>query len=91
METIRVQTLRSGVVKVDGQPVTLKGLAEALAQIKSKSGGVLYYREGADQEPTEHQNEAFKAIMSARVPISMSSKPDFSDAIGADGRPHPRN
>jgi hypothetical protein len=91
METIQVQSLRSGVIKVNGKPVTLIGLSEALEQIKSKMGSVLYYREGPDQKPTEHQTETFKAIVSAGVPLSMSSKPDFSDFIGPDGVSQPRN
>jgi hypothetical protein len=90
MELIHVQSLRSGVIKVDGNPVTLAGLSTALAQIKAKKGAVLYYREGPKQEPTEHQREVFEEILSARVPISMSSKPDFSDVIDAVGHSKPR-
>ena len=85
------EELRSGVIKVDGNPVTLAGLSTALAQIKAKKGAVLYYREGPNQEPTEHQLEVFKEIVSARVPISMSSKPDFSDVIDENGHSRPRN
>jgi hypothetical protein len=90
METIRVQSFKSGVIKVDGQPVTLSGLAEALAQIKAKHGAVLYYREDPAAEPSENQIEVFNALMSAQLPISMSSKLDFSDSIGPDGIPRPR-
>jgi hypothetical protein len=88
---IHVQSLRSGVITVDGKPVTLSELSVALAQIKTKNGTVLYYREGPNQEPTEHQFEAFKEIMAARVPISFSSRPDFSDFIDENGHSRPRN
>ena len=91
MELIHVQALRSGVIKVDGSPVTPSGLSTALAQIKAKKGAVLYDREGPNQEPTDRQLEAFKEIISASVPLSLSSKPDFSDVIQPDGSSRPRN
>jgi hypothetical protein len=91
METIRVQSFKSGIIKVDGQTVTLGGLAEALAQIKAKQGAVLYYREDPAAEPSQNQMEVFKALMSAGLPISLSSKPDFSDSIGSDGVSRPRS
>ena len=87
MEVVRVQALRSGQIVMDGVPTTLATMVAKLAQIKADKGGVLYYREQPDQEPTPEQWEIFKAVADARVPIQMFVTPDFSDAGGPGAEP----
>jgi hypothetical protein len=91
MDITRIAVFRSGVIEIDGSRATLADLRIALARVKEKHGGVWYYREGGSAEPTGAQMDAFKSLVEARVPISLSSKPDFSDYIGPDGQSHLRN
>jgi hypothetical protein len=81
MEVVQVQALRSGEIVMDGAPATLAMLNAKLAKIKAASGNVHYYREQPDQEPTPEQWIVFMAIVDARVPIKLSTKPDFSDSV----------
>jgi len=91
MEAIRVSALRSGAIKIDGAMATIVDLKAALEHMRAAHGGVMYYREGAEQAPTDAQDSVFKAIMDARLPVSLSSKPDFSDYIDGDGHSQPRH
>jgi hypothetical protein len=81
MEALRVHALRSGEVLIDGAPATLASLNARLAKIKADNGVVFYFREQPGQDPTTRQWEIFKAIVDAKVPIRLSTKPDFSDAV----------
>jgi hypothetical protein len=90
MEVARIQVSREGTVTIDGKPSTIVALNAVLARLKEKDGVVWFYREKPELEPTSQQSEIFAILMSARIPISLSTKPDFSDAIGEDGKPHPR-
>jgi hypothetical protein len=49
-----------------------------------KHGAVWYYREAGQQEPPAIATEVMKAIVEARLPIRLSSRPDYSDSIGAE-------
>lgn len=91
MESIRVAVFQSGAIEIDGVQATASDLGTALDRIRAKHGGVQYYQEGAGQEPTAAQMNVFKMIIDARLPVSLSSKPDFSDCVGEDGLSHPRH
>jgi hypothetical protein len=58
--------------------------------VKAKNGGVFYYRQGSSEQPTPEQLAIFKLVMAAKAPISLSTKADFSDYVGQDGKSHPR-
>jgi hypothetical protein len=88
MKVVRVKALQPGTIIVDGKPTTLADLVARLAELRASNGAVFYYREGA--ETTEGQFEVFRAIVEARVPISLSSKADFSDYIDQYGQSQPR-
>jgi hypothetical protein len=89
-DVLRVQALRSGDFTIDGKPGTMPLLQSEIARIKDANGTVWFYREGASSEPTEKQFEIFKVIVEARVPISLSTEPDFSNYVGPDGQLRPR-
>jgi hypothetical protein len=55
--------------------------------VKQQQGVVWYYREGGHQDPPPVVMEVIKAVVDAGLPIRLSSKPDFSDAIGEGGVP----
>ena len=89
-EVARISTLANGNVLLDGKPISLSDLDKALAALKTNHGVVWYFREDAQQEPPPQAMEAIKLVVKYRLPISMSTKADFSDAVGADGQSHPR-
>jgi hypothetical protein len=59
-------------------------------KLKEANGVVWYYRENGQAEPTPQAMAAIKLIIENSLPISMSSKADFSDYIDAAGNSLPR-
>jgi hypothetical protein len=91
-ETVaKVSVLSSGKVLLNGKATTLAALDTALSALAASKGVVWYYREAADAaEPPAAATQVIELVIKHRLPISMSTKPDFSDAVGADGQPHRR-
>jgi hypothetical protein len=92
VETLRVQAFRSGELTINGKPGTLAQLQKKLAHIKAVHGVVWFYRDDPSEDPTDRQFEIFKSITDAKVAISFSTKPDFSDYVDATtGQSRPRS
>ena len=91
-ETVaKVSVLSTGEVLINGKPTSLAALDAALSSLAASKGVVWYYREAADAaEPPPVSMQVIELVIKHRLPISMSTKPDFSDAVGADGQPHRR-
>jgi len=87
---LKVAVLKTGVIQANGKAVTLTELDELLATSKSRNGEVWYYREAAKEEPPPQATEVIKLVIKHQLPISMSSKPDFSDMIDEHGKSVPR-
>jgi len=81
----RISALASGQILVNGQPTSLAALDVALAEVKNQNGVVWYYRENARAEPPPEAMQAIQLVVKHRLPVSMSTKPDFSDVVDANG------
>ena len=87
----KIKVNREGVISLNDQPVTIEELKASLLKIAQSSGSaVFYYRENS-AEKQHHPNAVLvlNAIVGARLPVRLSSKPDFSDWVGPDGVSHP--
>jgi hypothetical protein len=84
---LKVAVFADGRLTVDGTAATIQLLQASLHTLSEKHGVVWYYREAGQQEPPPIAMDVMKAVVEARLPIRLSSHPDYSDAIGADGRP----
>jgi len=84
---LKVAVFTDGRLTVDGAASTIEALRDSLRSLSEKNGAVWYYREAGQQEPPPIGMEVMKAVVDARLPIRLSSRPDYSDAVGADGRP----
>jgi hypothetical protein len=62
----------------------MPALQDSLRSLSEKHGAVWYYREAGLQEPPPIAVEVMKAVVDARIPIRLSSRPDYSDSIGAE-------
>jgi hypothetical protein len=85
----KISVLASGKLLLDGSPTTLTAIDEALQKLQTQHGSVWYYRENADSEPPAIATDVINLIIKHRLPASLSTKPDFSDAVGPDGQSHP--
>jgi hypothetical protein len=86
----RISALSSGQLLLNGQPVTLQALDRALAELKAQNGVVWYYRENAQAEPPAGAMQAIQLVVKYKLPISMSTKADFSDYVDPNGVSRPR-
>ena len=88
----RVAVFSSGAVQLDGRPTTLPALDEELRKLKVAGGVVWYDRENPASEPPSQGSAVIQMIIKHQLPVSMSTRPDFSDYVDDKGvsRPRPR-
>ena len=84
---LKVAVFSDGRLTVDGAASTIQALRNSLRSLSERHGVVWYYREAGQQEPPPIAMEVMQAVIDARLPIRLSSRPDYSDAVGTDGRP----
>lgn len=84
---LKVAVMADGRITVGGSPATIDSLHASLKRLAEQKGVVWYYREGGQSAPPPQSAEVIQAVIQNRLPIKMSSRPDYSDAIGMDGRP----
>ena len=88
---LKIAVMADGRVTVDGSPATMESLRASLKQLAGQQGVVWYYREAGEAQPSpqsaEVVDEVMNAVFETRLPIRLSSRPDYSDSIGMDGRP----
>ena len=84
---LKIAVASDGRITVDGSPATLQSVRVSLKRLADQKGVVWYYREAGETEAPPESTEVMKAVIENRLPIRLSSRPDFSDAIDPDGRP----
>jgi hypothetical protein len=77
---VRISVLASGKMLLDGNESNVPEVKSTLGKARSERAVVWYYREGGKGEPPQAM-EVIKLVIENKLPISMSSKPDFSDYI----------
>jgi hypothetical protein len=88
---LKVSVRADGTVLVEGRQATLEQLDAALAEAKASNGQVWYHREAVRGGAPPTAKEVIQRIVALKLPVSLSSKPDFSDWVDAKGVSHPRN
>ena len=86
----KVAVFADGRIALGGRTVSLAQLHVALADLGKNHGVVWYYREDAGGEPHPNAMAVIKEIIDARLPVSLSTKPDYSTVVGSDGAAHPQ-
>jgi hypothetical protein len=86
----KVTALSSGKLLLNGQPSNLAAIESAFKLLSNTHGGVWYYREMSQTEPPREAMAIIDLVVKYRLPVSLSSKPDFSDYIDEKGDSRPR-
>jgi hypothetical protein len=86
---ITISALSTGKVLLNGKHSTVAAVRRSLRNASAKSSTVCYYRESGKGEPPLQAIEVFKLIVESKLPVSLSSKPDFSDYLDEKGPPPP--
>jgi hypothetical protein len=90
-DVIKISVLARGELLVDGVASSLEQLQQRLTNANPHNTVVWYYRENPDAvKPPPISLEVLDAVIQNRIPISLSSKPDFSNVIDDRGLEHPR-
>lgn len=84
---LKVAVSADGRLTVDGSTATIQSLQTSLRSLREREGLVLYYREAGQQEPPPIAMDVMKAVAAARLPVQLSSRPDYSDYIDERGQP----
>jgi hypothetical protein len=87
---IKIGLLASGEILLDGQPVDLAQLDSRLSQANTSQDQVLYYKENQGSDSAPQSMEIVKLVMKHKLPVSLSTKEDFSDYVDRFGQTHPR-
>ena len=87
---LKISVFKSGEIQADGVVVNLATLEQLIANNASDNGMVWYYREAGQEEPSPQAVKVLDLIAKYRRPVSLSSKPDFSDYINREGKSVPR-
>jgi hypothetical protein len=87
--TLKIAVMADGRIMVDGSPATIDSVCVSLKRLAEQNGVVWYYREAGQGKAPPESTEVIQSVIENRLPIRLSSSPDFSDAIGPDGRPVP--
>jgi hypothetical protein len=88
-KVIKIKVTTGGAITADGQSVTLDQLATKLAELKQAGGEVWYHRENPAGEPHPNAIKVIELVVEHKLPVKLSAKPDFSDAVDGKGVSHP--
>jgi len=86
----KISALASGALLLNGQTSDLVSIEAEFKRLRTNDGEVWYYSENAQAEPTPQAMAVVKLVIQYRLPISFSTKSDFSDAVDDKGRSQPR-
>ena len=82
----KIKVNRDGVILLNDETVTIEVLKASLSNLRQSAGSaVWYYRENPTGEPHPNATLVIQAIIDAKLPVRLSTKPDFSDSVVPDG------
>jgi hypothetical protein len=89
-KVLKIAVTADGHVTADGRAVSIDALTPILRDLAKSQGTVWYYREAVGAEPHPNALKVLSAIVDHNLPVSLSTKPDYSDAVDDKGRSVPR-
>jgi len=84
---VKVAVMSDGRIIIDGRQVTIELVRDEFKKLAERNGRVWYYREAPEREPPPQAKEVMQAIIESRLPVRLSSRPDYSDSIAPGGQP----
>lgn len=87
---LKISAFASDTLLLNGEPTDLDSLDQALTEAKAVNSVVYYYREAAAADASPKAMEVLNLAVKHQLPVTFSTKSDFSDYIDASGVPHPR-
>ena len=79
---LKIAVMLDGRLTVDGSPATMDSVRASLKRLVELKGVVWYYREAGQTAAPPGSLAVIQSIIENRLPIRLSSRADYSDAIG---------
>ena len=86
----RIRVSNAGEIWCNDTRTTLESLRGTLRELRAGNGSVWYHRETGTAGPSPEAMAVVQLVIELRLPISLSTKPDFSDMVRSDGSVVPR-
>jgi hypothetical protein len=87
---LKIMVLKNGEIRIANKIVTLREVEAKISQLTQSKGALWFYREPGRDTPPQQATEVIKIAVRYKVPVSVSSKPDFSDELDDKGNYIPR-
>jgi len=85
-----LKVFSNGKIIANDNECSMKELNQLLSNASAKKSMVWFYREGWDSDPSEIALAVFQIINSNKLPLTLSTKPDFSTYVDGYGIRHDR-
>lgn len=82
---LKVAVYRDGKVEIDGAAMSIDDATQRIGAAAGSQASVYYYREAGEEEPHPNASKIIAAVIGAKLPVSLSSKPDFSTYVDENG------
>ena len=79
--------MRDGTIPADGVATSIESPGALLKSHAEQNGVIWYYRKRPQLKASPEAMEVTRSIVENRLPVCLSSRPDYSDSIGRDGKP----
>jgi biopolymer transport protein ExbD len=84
--SMKIWIFKTGSVEIDGKQVEVESVGPMLTELAQRKGEVFYGREAAEEDPHPNGMKVLQMVIANQVPVRMSTKRDFSDAVRLDGK-----
>jgi len=78
---LKVSVFSDGRLLVNDVPTSVGSLRECFRELSKQGGFVWYYRENPERPAPQLAKQVIAEIISARLSVRLSTKPDYSDAF----------
>jgi hypothetical protein len=85
--SLKIWVFKTGSVEIDGKEVEVESVGPILAELAQRKGEVFYGREAPEEDPHPNGMKVLQMVIASGLPVRMSTKRDFSDAVRLDGKP----
>ena len=90
LDILKITVHQAGEIRIGNKIVTMREAESQLSLLAAKKGVVWFYREPGRNPPAPEATAIIKLAIKYKVPVSLSTKPDFSDTIDDNGKSIPR-
>jgi biopolymer transport protein ExbD len=84
---VKIWISKTGSVEIDGKLVEIESVGPVLAELAQRKGEVFYGRDAVEEDPHPNGVKVLQMVIASRLPVRMSTKRDFSDAVSLDEKP----